>query len=365
MKVLYLGPTNFNPGIWTTLAKYVFGDLFRAIYPECRIFLISHPMPPHALEGRRFLKNNFDVTFYEIPRNLSHEEKILQIAALAKHIGPDVITNVFDGGTIWGHAAAVVAELLGTRSVVRVSGDEITSFLAQGFFDKGSPEHLEKLHLQQESFQKAGTIITMSPWEQNRVQSFLMAKDKVKVCPRGVDLNKFTCKPRTRTLGQHFCFIGRNSIEKGYFLLDQVADEIYKHQPSLKFFFVGNFNPQRINNKIYTGYISSEKLNSVYDLIDILVLPSLTEGLPQVVCEAMAKGIPCILTKHIFQNFLKHKETAFLVDFNFEHLHKMISDIPNDIESLQNVSHQSHLFAARNFDKSFWSKIYKNFIMNQ
>lgn len=47
----------------------------------------------------------------------------------------------------------------------------------------------------------------------------------------------------------------------------------------------------------FMGYLSRAELDKYLDNVDIFVFPTSAEGLPRVVIEAMAKGIPCIATK--------------------------------------------------------------------
>lgn len=364
--IVYLGPTFITPSVWMTLARYVFGDLFRALGNQCKITLISDQMPRHAAEGRRYLKDNFGVTFFEVPPHISHEERIARITQMARSIGADVLTNVLAGGTKWGHAAAVVGRELGVRSVVRVSGDEIASFLMQGEFEPDSPVHLYKLALQKESFTLADAVIAMSPWEQRRCQAVIddeADRDKVKVCMRGVDFARFPYRDKPVESMKKFSYLGRKSMEKSYFLLEDSAVLLEKMAPDVRLLFAGNFDPGREANKIYTGYIDSDKLNGYFDSIDSLLLPSVTEGMPQVVCEAMTKGKPVIVSRHLFQGYLTHGENTLLTGLKANEIARSILMLHKDLELANAISRASREFALENFDKTKWDQVYRDIIL--
>ncbi len=52
-----------------------------------------------------------------------------------------------------------------------------------------------------------------------------------------------------------------------------------------------------VGNQVnFLGFVSREELSKLLDTADIYVMPTKAEGLPRVIIEAMAKGLPCIST---------------------------------------------------------------------
>lgn len=87
----------------------------------------------------------------------------------------------------------------------------------------------------------------------------------------------------------------------------------------------------------FLGYVSGgQAVRDEYDRSDMLVFPSLTEGLPRTVIEAMARGLPCVASN--VGGIPELLEDAFLTPpGNAEALARKIADIfgkPDSIESI-------------------------------
>lgn len=100
-------------------------------------------------------------------------------------------------------------------------------------------------------------------------------------------------------------FLGRLTDQKGLPYLLSAAAEIGRVHPEVLFLIVGDgeLGPQlreharreRLTNVIFTGY--QRDVPRFLSLFDIFVLPSLWEGLPVAVVEAMAAGKPVVATR--------------------------------------------------------------------
>ena len=81
-------------------------------------------------------------------------------------------------------------------------------------------------------------------------------------------------------------------------------------------------NEYLITNKLkkrvkLTGWISRNELPNYFNKLKIVVLPSYTEGLPNIMLEAMACGTPVLATPvGTIPNFIKDDETGFLMKNN-------------------------------------------------
>lgn len=117
------------------------------------------------------------------------------------------------------------------------------------------------------------------------------------VIPNGVEptlLNKQRLPSDLKKPGDEFWvgYVGRAESVKGYDIALETAKLLEKNK-KIKFIFVGG-NQKQVNhgNSLFLGFRSD--IYSIYQLFDCLILPSFSEGLPNVAMEAMAQGIPVI-----------------------------------------------------------------------
>lgn len=94
-----------------------------------------------------------------------------------------------------------------------------------------------------------------------------------------------------------FIFVGRPNKIKA---IDIIYQGIKRLTNKAEFHFIGNFPEQeklKLSNVQYWGEISDEVvLRNIYESCDVLLCPSYSEGLPTVILESMALGLPVIAT---------------------------------------------------------------------
>lgn len=123
--------------------------------------------------------------------------------------------------------------------------------------------------------------------------------------PRGVDAELFNPARRTRTgedrevvLG----YVGRLSVEKNVSLLVRIQQELEQRGlTNFRFLIVGHGSEeQRLRERLpraeFTGVLHGEPLAQAYANMDLFVFPSHTDTFGNVVLEALASGVPAIVT---------------------------------------------------------------------
>ena len=123
--------------------------------------------------------------------------------------------------------------------------------------------------------------------------------------PRGVDADLFHPSKRKRAADdrdQVLGFVGRLSVEKNISGLVQVQDELEQmgHR-SFRFLIVGHGGDEawlreRLHRAEFTGVLRGEALSTAYANMDLFVFPSHTDTFGNVVLEALASGVPAVVT---------------------------------------------------------------------
>ncbi|HRK33918.1 MAG TPA: glycosyltransferase [Candidatus Hydrogenedentes bacterium] len=138
-----------------------------------------------------------------------------------------------------------------------------------------------------------------------------IARDRIRVYPRGIDTERFHPSKRSDILRTYFgnhdgptlLYVGRVSREKNLPDLVAAFREISAKYPSARLLVVGD-GPYREEmmqalsdtNSVFPGYIEGDTLAGVYASCDAFVFPSTTDTFGNVVLEAQASGIPVIVT---------------------------------------------------------------------
>jgi glycosyltransferase involved in cell wall biosynthesis len=128
---------------------------------------------------------------------------------------------------------------------------------------------------------------------------------KCHIMPRGVDAELFHPAKRKRKAEDREAvlgFVGRLSVEKNVALLAKVQQELERMGlTNFRFLFVGhgseeNWLRERLPRAEFTGVLRGEELSQAYADMDLFVFPSHTDTFGNVVLEALASGVPAIVT---------------------------------------------------------------------
>ncbi|MEW6145835.1 MAG: glycosyltransferase family 4 protein [Thermodesulfobacteriota bacterium] len=154
-------------------------------------------------------------------------------------------------------------------------------------------------------------VVAVSEYTKKKLIELHVPERKIEVIHNGIDVSSFSgaeigslrqslnISEDSRVVG----FIGRLGPEKGITYLLEAADRICRSTRDVYFVLIG----EGILKKETENFVESRKLRDriivlgwrkdATDILldmDMLLLPSLTEGTPMVILEAMAAGVPVI-----------------------------------------------------------------------
>lgn len=204
-----------------------------------------------------------------------------------------------------GLVSVVVAKILGRPSVITSHGMDINNFDAKSTYG----------HLISFSLNHCDKAIAVSGNLAEKMKSLGINEDKIVILRNAVDTKIF--KPSKNMDLRHEYGIGGNEILilfvgyldtfKGIFELVDAFYEINKENKNVKLMMVGTGpKKEELKEKVLKlglgdyvmliGAVPSTKIHIYYQMADIFVLPSYTEGFPLSVLEAMACGMPVVAT---------------------------------------------------------------------
>lgn len=196
-------------------------------------------------------------------------------------------------------------------------------------------------------------------------------EEKIRYIPYGVNIEQFNLKqydnPEEKPL--EFLFVGRIEAAKGiYYLLEafkkihvkanlHLIGKIPNKDKKLMSYLQNN-----TDHIFYEGSKRKDEMPDSYKKADVLIMPSLYEGLSLTIFEAMSVGLPVIATKNAgVENIIQDGKEGFVIESND------IDAIKNKIEWF--CSHKTKIpemgkQARKLAEKYTWENYKKNLVEN-
>ncbi len=139
---------------------------------------------------------------------------------------------------------------------------------------------------------------------------------------RGVDTELFSPARRTRPLDApvlRLGYVGRLSVEKNVALLPKLAAQLKVMQVTAEFYIIGQGGDEAalrrdLPDATFAGVLRGEALATAYAEMDVLVFPSHTDTFGNVVLEALASGVPAVVTPDGGPKYIvRHEFNGFAV----------------------------------------------------
>ena len=152
-------------------------------------------------------------------------------------------------------------------------------------------------------------------------------RHKISIAPRHfLDFETFVAQKPLHEREALVGYIGRLSSEKGIIKFLDAIPEVLKTADDVTFLIGGDgplrsrveqyaAEPERRTS--YAGWVSREELPHYLNRLKLLVIPSYTEGLPNIMLEAMACGTPVLATPvGAIPDIIVDGESGFLMESN-------------------------------------------------
>jgi N-acetyl-alpha-D-glucosaminyl L-malate synthase BshA len=204
------------------------------------------------------------------------------------------------------------------------TGMGLTGFLAKMLFKKpylvwrrGTDVRLVGLFVQPLSklaLKKADAVIALTEDMKREIQTIL--NREVFVIPNGIDFERFHNLSRdemryelqARADERLIVFVGRFRPEKGVRYLIEAMEIIRRKSQNVRLILVGEGPEEEDLKRLvgqlnlkdcinFLGQVPNEEVPQYMAASDVFVLPSLSEGFPNVILEAMASGLAIVASK--------------------------------------------------------------------
>ena len=131
---------------------------------------------------------------------------------------------------------------------------------------------------------------------------------RLRILPRGLDIKLFNRGKRDAEFWLKrgatpgipvLLYVGRVSKEKDLDMLVPLMKRLGNQKAALAVVGDGPYRSElqeNIPNALFTGYLHGEELAAAYASVDVFVFPSTTDTYGNVVMEALASGIPCVVS---------------------------------------------------------------------
>lgn len=224
-------------------------------------------------------------------------------------------------------------------------------------------------------------IIAVSYEVKNMLVKTMISSEKIEVIINGIDTDHFKINKDYRvkirkelSVADNIKLVGsfgRISCEKGHIYFVKAAIEVLKKYPNTKFLILGN-GPQEEEIKKYV--LEQEASESIfildfkgnikeyYSALDIFVLPSMIEGTPMALIEAMSMGIPVVATKvgGVGKIIIHQKNGLLVPPKDTKELSGAIIRLLNDEEMSRFLSSNASETAASSYSAKRMAMEYSN-----
>lgn len=200
--------------------------------------------------------------------------------------------------------------------------------------------------------------------------------ERMRILPRGLDTELFSPLKRRRSLWKPFAigeeeivllYVGRISKEKDLDLLANAFARLRAQELPVRLLLVGD-GPylkqlQQTHPDIcFTGYLAGTELAAAFASADVFAFPSTTDTFGNVILEAMASGLPCVVSDRGGPcELVQHGQTGLITEaLNLESFSRALASLVVETETRSSMG----LNARKAVEKRDWGAAFQQFWAN-
>lgn len=215
---------------------------------------------------------------------------------------------------------------------------------------------------EKKSFKEADHSILTAPWQKDWVvNEYSIVPEKISIVPNFVDTDIF--RPLNRERVFDVSFIGRCSKEKNLVNLVKAVESISSSNRKISMHMIGSCAMddtfRKLINKCnaditFTPNVPNSQLPELLNKSRLFILPSMFEGHPKALIEAMSCGLPCIGTNVPgIRESIEHGKTGLLC----------LTEVKGIAQAIETVLHDEQL--QKDLGKAAREYIINNYSFNK
>jgi glycosyltransferase involved in cell wall biosynthesis len=182
---------------------------------------------------------------------------------------------------------------------------------------------------------------------------------KLLLNPFGVDTEKFQPNPINHDKFTAI-FIGENWIRKNVYRLEQAwSNHNLKESKLIIRSNAPIFNDIEYKSIEVTSWV--QNIQDFYNMADVFIMPSLEEGCCLVVLEALASGVPVIISKQTGVEITDGKEGFYVDPYNIKELQDKISYFFENKDEIKRMGKEARNYSLKQTWSSYGDRLIKNY----
>ncbi|MGH4051928.1 MAG: glycosyltransferase family 4 protein [Clostridium sp.] len=230
-------------------------------------------------------------------------------------------------------------------------------------------------------YKKMDYLVTVNPNFISKLEAYNINRKKITYIPNFVSTekfydvsieNKYIAKEKLKIPRDAFVVLGVGQVQTRKGVLDFIS--IAKKLPNIQFVWAGGFSFGNITdgykelknkmenapkNLLFTGIVERDLMNDIYNVSDVLFMPSYNELFPMSILEAMNTHTPILLRDlELYEDILFD---YYLKEHDNEGFIRVIEKLKNDLNYYNQAKDKAvrgHNFYSRESVLSMWKDFY-------